>query len=169
MISKRYYPPIVAGFVASVLSIIPEVKSLTCCLIVPAAAYLALYLFNRTMNDKSPLKLNRALSLGLTTGLVAAMFTTFFDLVITYLTHTNELVSGLPQSKEFINQLSIGPIMDESIKLMEEMISEIKQNGFSALYTVMITGSNLLVFSIFGMLGGLLGMAILNKKNKREL
>ncbi|MFC2102979.1 hypothetical protein ACFLSS_00960 [Bacteroidota bacterium] len=169
MIPKRYYPSVLAGFGASVLSIIPEIKSVSCCLIVPAAAFISLYLFNRIMNGESPIKLNRALSFGLITGLVAAIFTTFFDLLITYLTHSNDLVTGLPYTRDFITQYNLGPLMEASIKLMEDMVKEIQQNGFSVLYTVMISLSNMIIFSVFGMLGGLFGMAILNKKNRRLL
>jgi hypothetical protein len=46
------------------------------------------------------------------------------------------------------------------------MATDIKQTGFSALYAVMITISNFFIHSIFGMLGGLLGMAVLNKSNR---
>lgn len=168
MIPKKYLPSVITGFGASVLSTVPGVKSFSCCLIIPAAAYLSLYLYTRSINDNSPVKLNRALSFGLTTGLVAAVFTTFFDLLISYLTHTNDLITGLPYSKDFMDQFNLGPLMEASAKLMENMAKEIQRSGFSALYTVMISISNLLIFSVFGMLGGLLGMSILNKRNRAK-
>jgi len=49
------------------------------------------------------------------------------------------------------------------------MVKEIKSTGFSPLYAVMITLSNFIVFCIFGILGGLAGMAILNKRNRPRL
>jgi hypothetical protein len=163
---KKYLPSIVAGFGAAVLSTIPGIKSLSCCLLVPGAAYLSLYLYNKSTGDNSPIQLNKALSYGLITGLVAALFTTLFDLLITYLTHSNDLVAGLPQTEEVMNNFNLGPLMDESIKLIKQMATDIKQTGFSALYAVMITVSNFFILSIFGMLGGLLGMAVLNKSNR---
>jgi len=166
---KKYLPSIITGFGAAVLSTIPGLKSLNCCLIVPIAAFLSLYLYNRTMGDDSPIKLNRALSYGLITGLVAAFFTSLFDLLITYLTHSNDLVTGLQQSEDFMNQFNLGPLMDQSIKLMEEMVKEIEKSGFSALYAVMISLSNFFILSVFGMLGGLIGMAILNKRNRPHI
>jgi hypothetical protein len=65
-----------------------------------------------------------------------------------------------------MNNFNLGPLMDESIKLIKQMATDIKQTGFSALYAVMITVSNFFILSIFGMLGGLLGMAVLNKSNR---
>jgi len=169
MNSKKYFPSLITGFGAAVISTIPELKSLVCCLIVPAAAFLALYLYNKTMGDNQPIRLNRAISYGLITGLIAAFFTSLFDLIITFLTHSNELVTGLPQSEEFINQYKLGPLMDASIKLLKEMVKEIKSTGFSPLYAVMITISNFFILSIFGIVGGLIGMTFLNKKNRSRI
>ncbi|MGD8306101.1 MAG: DUF4199 domain-containing protein [Ignavibacteria bacterium] len=169
MIPKRYFPSIVCGFGAAVLSSVPDIKSLSCCLIVPAAAFLSLHLYVRSVEHETPLKLNRALSFGLVTGLIAALFTTLFDLLITYVTHSNELVTGLQYSKEFMEQFNPGPVMKTSFELMDNMVKEIQQNGFSALYTVMIVLSNGIIFSIFGMLGGLLAMAIHNRRHRPNI
>jgi hypothetical protein len=169
MNSKKYIPSIITGFGAAVLSTIPEIRSLICCLIVPGAAFFALYLYNKTMGNNQPIKLNRAISYGLITGLVAAFFTSIFDIIITFLTHSNELVTGLSQTEDFMRQFKLGPFMDASMKLMEEMVKEIKSTGFSALYAVMITISNFFVFSIFGILGALVGMAILNRRNRPQI
>jgi hypothetical protein len=166
---NKYLPSIVTGFGAAVLSTIPGIKSLSCCLIVPAAAFLALYLHNKSTGDDSVIRLNKALSYGLITGIIAAFFTSIFDLLITYITHSNDLVTGLPQTEELMNQLNMGPLMDASLILMGEMIKDIEETGFSALYFVMIFISNFFILSIFGMLGGLLGMAILNKRNRPQL
>ena len=169
MISKKYMPSFVAGFAAGVLSTIPGIKSLNCCLIVPAAAFFSLYLYIKTTGDNSHINLNKALGFGLLTGLIAAFFTTFFDLLITYITHTNDFVTSLPQSKELINEFKLGRLMDAYLELMDEMIKDIKATGFSALYTVLISISNFIVLSIFGMIGGLLGMSILNKRNRPQI
>jgi len=166
MINRKYIPSFVTGFGAAVLSTIPGIKSLNCCMIVPAAAFLSLYLYIKTTGDKSPINLNKAFGFGLLTGLIAALFTTFFDLLITYITHSNDFVATLPQSRELMNEFNLGRLMDAYSELMEGMVKDISETGFSALYTVMISISNFIILSIFGMLGGLLGMSILNKRNR---
>ena len=168
MITRKYMPSFVAGFGAAVLSTIPGIKSFNCCLIVPAAAFLSLHLYIKSTGDKSPIQLNKALSFGLLTGLIAAFFTTFFDLLITYITHSNDFVTALPQSKELLNDLNLGHLMDAYLELMDSIVKDIRETGFSALYTVMISLSNFIVLTIFGMLGGLLGMSILNKRNRPQ-
>ncbi len=166
---NKYLPSIVTGFGAAVLSTIPGIKNLNCCLIIPAAAFLSIYLYSKSTGNDSPIKLNKALSYGLITGLIAAMFSSLFDILITYITHSNDLVVGLEQTEEMMQELKLGKLIDASLEIMRKMVTEIKATGFSALYTVMITISNFFIFSIFGMLGGLLGMAVLNKRNRPQV
>ena len=165
---NKYLPSIVTGFGAAVLSTIPGIKNLNCCLIIPAAAFLSIYLYSKATGNDSPIKLNKALSYGLITGLVAALFSSLFDIFITFITRSNDLVVGLEQTEEMMQELKLGKLIDASMEIMGTMVKEIKATGFSALYTVMITISNFFIFSIFGMLGGLLGMAILNKRNRPQ-
>jgi hypothetical protein len=165
---NKYLPSIVTGFGAAVLSTIPGIKNLNCCLIIPAAAFLSIYLYNKSTGNDSPIKLNKALSYGLITGLIAASFSSLFDILITYITHSNDLVVGLEQTEEMMQELKLGSLIDASMEMMRTMVKEIEATGFSALYTVMITISNFFIFSIFGMLGGLLGMAVLNKRNRPQ-
>lgn len=165
---NKYLPSIVTGFGAAVLSTIPGIKNLNCCLIIPAAAFLSIYLYNKSTGNDSPIKLNKALSYGLITGLIAALFSSLFDILITYITHSNDLVVGLEQTEEMMQELKLGSLIDASMEIMRTMVKEIEATGFSALYTVMITISNFFIFSIFGMLGGLLGMAVLNKRNRPQ-
>jgi hypothetical protein len=165
---NKYLPSIVTGFGAAVLSTIPGIKNLNCCLIIPAAAFLSIYLYNKSTGNDSPIKLNKALSYGLITGLIAALFSSLFDILITFITHSNDLVVGLEQTEEMMQELKLGSLIDASMEIMRTMVKGIEATGFSALYTVMITISNFFIFSIFGMLGGLLGMAVLNKRNRPQ-
>ena len=165
---NKYLPSIVTGFGAAVLSTIPGIKNLNCCLIIPAAAFLSIYLYNKSTGNDYPIKLNKALSYGLITGLIAALFSSLFDILITYITHSNDLVIGLEQTEEMMQELKLGSLIDASMEIMRTMVKDIEATGFSALYTVMITISNFFIFSIFGMLGGLLGMAVLNKRNRPQ-
>jgi hypothetical protein len=56
---------------------------------------------------------------------------------------------------------------EETIKALKVMASDIKDSGFSGLYVVTILFSNLFTNTIFGLIGGLLGMNYLNKKGNK--
>jgi len=164
--NKDYLPAIVCGFGAAVLTTIPGFKNFTCCLLVPVASFVAIVLYKKTNRLDEKIAVSKAIILGLLTGIVAALFSTFFDLLITYITHSNEFIAGLPQTELIISDLNMGAIMDESLKLIKQMGKDIEANGFSALYTIMIFLSNILTYTIFGILGGAVGAAILNRQNK---
>jgi hypothetical protein len=166
--SNKFLPPLICGFGGAVLATVPILKSFGCCLIIPAAAVFSLMLYKKVTNDSSKISGGRAFQFGILTGLFAAIFVTIIDILITYITKSNDLIATLPQSEIMMREMNLGPLMDESLKLLKEMAKEISTTGFSFLYTIAISISNLITHSIFGMLGGFLGMAILNRRNTTE-
>lgn len=164
--NKRYLPALVCGFGAAVLTTIPGMESFACCLLVPIASIISIRLYKKANNEIAALKTGTGVFLGLLTGIFAAGFASIFEVLLTYFTKTNDLVAGYPQAEQVIRDLNLGDTAKESLMLLKSMISEIQNKGFSFLYTAIITFSNLLSYSIFGMLGGVIGTALVNKKNK---
>ncbi len=164
MDNKKILPSLVCGFGAAVISTVPGVKNIGCCLIVPAAALISLFLDEKINHADPPIDLKKAVSFGILTGLVAAFFSTFFDLLLTFISHTNDYIDTLPQTESLIKSYNLGPLFDQTLKMLEAMAKQIKANGFSPLYTFMIFISNIFIDIIFGIIGGLLGMSYLNKR-----
>ena len=63
--------------------------------------------------------------------------------------------------------MNLGPAAEESMKILKQMVTDIKSKGFSFLFAFLITITNLITYSILGMLGGVIGTAIINKRNNR--
>jgi uncharacterized membrane protein YfcA len=166
MNSHKYFPPLVCGFGAAVLSTIPGVKSLGCCLVIPIAAWLSLILNEKINKVQPPVATQSAIFYGLLTGFVAAIFSTGFDVLITIIMHTNDFVQTLPQTESVLQGWNLGGLWKDTSSLLHKMSSDIQANGFSLLYTMAILFSNVIIDSIFGMIGGLIGMAIQNKRKK---
>ncbi len=164
MDKKKVLPSLVCGFGAAVLSTVPGIKSLGCCLIIPLAAVLALYLDIRINKSDLPVTFKTAAAFGVLTGIFAAFFATFFDVLITYIAHTNDFVDALPQTEAMIRQYKLGAILDQTMQLLKMMSEQIKNNGFSAMYTFGIFVSNMFINTIFGFLGGMIGMSFINKR-----
>jgi hypothetical protein len=106
--------------------------------------------------------------LGFLTGLFAALFSTGFDVFITLLTRSNELVQNFPEAEALINKMNLGEGAQEAIKLIKQMTEDIQQNGFSLLFTIMILASNLISYIIFGLVGGGVATAIINSRVKNS-
>ena len=166
MSTKGYLPPLVAGFGAAVLSTVPGVREFGCCLIVPLAVFTALLLYRKTLNSDANITVKTSLFLGFLTGIFAALFTTFFDILITLFTHSNDFVQTLPQTKEVLDSLKLGEAAKQTVDLMDSMANQITNTGFSLLYTVFILFSNLIVDSVFGLIGGILGRIVVNRKTQ---
>ncbi len=164
--NKKYLSSLVCGFGSAVISIIPGFSTFACCLIVPIASAISVNLFKKSNPGMLKIQTGTGVFLGLFTGLIAAVFTSSFEIIITYITKSNDFVLALPQTENLIKDMNLGSTADESIKLMKQMVIELKTTGFSALYTIFITLSNLILYSVFGMLGGLFGAAIINRRSK---
>ncbi|MCP5062121.1 MAG: DUF4199 family protein [Ignavibacteriae bacterium] len=163
---KKYLPVLVTGFAAGVLHIVPIVKGLTCCLVVPVAAYFAIVLYQKSNNNFEQIDLRKGATLGILTGVIAAIFGSFFDIAITLITKNNDILNSFNQLTETIDMFPFPrETKDEVLNLMQTVVTSIRETGFSLLYATSIFVNNLIVNPIFGLIGGLVGAKILNSKN----
>ncbi|MGE5402392.1 MAG: hypothetical protein ACM3S2_18505 [Ignavibacteriales bacterium] len=165
---KKYLPALVCGFAAGVLNIVPIVKSLSCCMIIPVAAFISLVLNQKATGSKLHIKPGMAVFFGLMTGMIAAFFSSFFDVLIIYITRSSELTSALPELEKMMSNFYPSSLSTDIMNVMYKMSDDISKYGFSTIYTVSVFMSSLIVDSIFGIVGGLISMQILNKRNEAD-
>lgn len=168
MILKKYLPTLVCGFGAAVLSTVPGIKNFSCCLIVPAAAAISILLDKKINSSNEKVLVGKSLGFGFLTGLFATLFITTFEMLLTYFSKSNDFIQSLPQTEIVMRQWDLGPMVDESLKLIKSVSKDIQKNGFSIIYLLMILSSNFIINSIFGMIGGALGMSLVNRKYREE-
>jgi uncharacterized membrane protein len=164
LLPKKYLAPFVCGFGAAVLSIVPGFKAFACCLIVPAAALFSLHLDNKINKHNENVSSGKAIVFGLLTGIFSAVFVTGFDILITYFTKSNDFILSIRQTEELLQNYDLGSLLEHSMSIINSMADDIKTKGFSLLYSFLMLFSNLIINSIFGMIGGLLGMVYLNRR-----
>lgn len=165
---KKYLPALVCGFAAGVLNIVPLVRSLSCCLIVPVAAFLALVLHQKANRSETDIKASLAVLLGLSTGIFAAIFGTMFDMLIVFLTREISIAGSLPELENMLQSVYPASLAREVMDIMYRVVDEINKYGFSMLYTISVFMSSLIVNSVFGIVGGLIGMQIINRRKDSE-
>ena len=164
---KKYISPVVCGFAAGVLQVVPLIKSFSCCLILPAAAFFALMLDLKATKSTGRIPMQKALLFGLYTGLTAAFFGTIFDIVITFITRQNDIIIAFPEMQRMVEGFPLSPeIKNEVMAIFQTVRKELMEFGFSWIYTISILFNNFLVNSVFGIVGGLIGAQIINSKNK---
>jgi hypothetical protein len=166
---KKYLSAFVCGFGAGVLTIVPVAKSFSCCLLIPIAAYFALLLDRKANPIDGKILFKKAIVLGLLTGLYAALFGTVFDIIITFITKNNDLVAGFPELQKMIMDFPVSEeVRNQVMDLLSSVINQISETGFSFIYFITILLNNLIVYTIFGMIGGLVGAQIINSRIKTE-
>jgi hypothetical protein len=166
---KKYLPALVAGFGAGVLHVVPLTKALTCCLIVPLAAAAAIMLEQRATNRYDNFELKRGVILGLFTGLFAALFGSFFDIFITFVTKNNDILISFNELTEAIDSFPVpNNVKEEVVELMQSVADSIRERGFSLIYTLSVFFNNIIVDSIFGIIGGIVGTKVLNARNAKS-
>jgi hypothetical protein len=164
--NKKYLSALVCGFGAAVLTTIPGIQGIGCCLLAPVASVVAIYLYKKSQTGLIKIQTGTGILLGLLTGIFAALFASGFEIIITYITRTSDLVTSMPEAERVVKEMNLGPAAEESMEVLKQMVSEIQSKGFSFLYAFLITTTNLITYSIFGMLGGLIGTAIINKRSQ---
>lgn len=166
---KKFLPSLVSGFGAGVLSVVPIIKTFACCLIIPAAATLSILLYQRAENVDEKIETGKAIFLGVFTGIFAALFATTFEVVITLFTKQNDLIAAFGNMQQMINSFPLDDqLKQEVIDLINIVVTELKTSGFSVIYSFTLLFNNLVINSIFGLAGGVIGLQIINAKYKNR-
>lgn len=166
---KKFLPSLVSGFGAGVLSVVPIIKTFACCLIIPAAATLSILLYQRAENVDEKIETGKAIFLGVFTGIFAALFATTFEVVITLFTKQNDLIAAFGNMQQVINSFPLyDQLKQEVVDLINMVVTELKTTGFSVIYSVTLLFNNLVINSIFGLAGGVIGLQIINAKYKNR-
>lgn len=162
---KKYLPAIVCGFGAGVIQIVPFLKSFSCCLVMPLAAFFALLLEQKSTNDHGRISSKKAIVLGLFTGFAAAIFGSFFEIFITLITKHNDIISTFPELQKMIDSFPVtDDLKKEVLNLFQKVREDIMTYGFSFLYTFSVLINNLIIDPIFGVVGALIGSQIINSR-----
>ncbi|HUL73469.1 MAG TPA: hypothetical protein VLT86_10230 [Vicinamibacterales bacterium] len=147
----KFRPALFGGLLVGVLSSVPFVSAgnLCCCLWVVSGGVLTAYLMQQEKPE--PIEAGDAALGGLVAGLIGAVITVIIGQVL--LSVTGPLVQD-----QIRRVLESNPDVPPEVK---DMVGRFTTGGGIALLQLAIV---LPVYAIFGLLGGLLGMAIFKKK-----
>ena len=166
---KKYISSFVGGFGAGVLQIVPVAKNFACCLIVPIASYIAIQLERRASKDNNKIPLKKGIMIGLITGLYAALFGSLFELLITFITHNNDFIFAMSGLQKVIKDFPLDEkIKAEIFSMISKVASDIQRQGFSVLYSFSIIVNNFIINPLFGLIGGLISVQIINSKISKD-
>lgn len=163
---SKYISPLICGFGAAVLTVVPGLKEIGCCLIIPFSAALSIYLYQKSIMSNEAVTSKQAAFFGLFTGIFAAIFSTLLEVLFTAIFHSNDFVKSLPEVESLFRSFASQNLLDEIFKIYKKMAEDIRNKGFSLSYTIYYYIATSITSVIFGLIGGFIGMVFINKRNK---
>ena len=153
MDSGRLQPALLGGLFIGVLSALPIINmgNCCCCLWVLGGGVLAVYL--RQQNSPTALEASEGALLGLMAGFIGGVIGGILAIPI-------QMLMG-PMQMEWMSRMMEGnqDMPPEAREMMERLMAGGAMGGFAIIGMIV----NTVISTIFGMLGGLLGVAIFKK------
>ena len=155
MDSGRLQPALLGGVFIGVMSALPIVNigNCCCCLWVLAGGALAVYL--RKQNATVPITAAEGALVGLLAGAIGGVIGAVLNIPI-------QMMMG-PMQAEWLGRIAAGN--DDMPAEMREMIDRMAAGGALGAAGIFMSLVNIVTSTIFGMLGGLLGVAIFNRNS----
>jgi hypothetical protein len=155
-------PALIAGVLLGILSAVPPLSFFNCfcCAWVIGGGMLAAHLYVKS--SPSVVKLGSGVSLGALTGGIGGIVTTAFNIPVQILMNTI-FARYASQARQVLSEL---PNLPPSFR---DLILASGNTGFSLLSLVIAAFLNVIIFGVIAMLGGVLGVAIFEKRKMEVL
>lgn len=168
MHSPNKMQPIIYGTTAMTLISITPVLNLVnvfCCAGIIGGGLLGVYTYWKQM-EKSGFNLSTKDGgmIGILCGILSAVFVTGFGLLLSLFTPTNPILEVMKTFDDMGFQ-----IPPEMTQYLEKFSDEYSNYGFSPSITIFGFITNMILFPLFGAIGSILGVSLLNKKNVQQL
>jgi hypothetical protein len=147
-------PALTGGLLLGVMSALPFISGLNiiCCLWVQLGGGLATFLLNK--QRPGGLKYGDGAFAGVISGLIGAFITTIVSIPVQMIMFTPQMFAQMQQRME---QTPMSPAVRDAIL-------QFMTPGFNLYRTLFGLVAYMLVFGLFAMVGGILGVAIVNRK-----
>ncbi len=158
--SNKLKPAVIAGVACGAAAAIPPLSCLNmcCCALVIGGGFLATFLYLREAPPAPEPPYGDAAVLGLMTGVVAAFTGTVIGVPIQLITSQMGWQPDLSQLEEALDGADIPPLV---LEMMEQFMSG---GGLGVMAILISLVMSLVLYSIFAMIGALIGVAVLHKK-----
>lgn len=155
MTASKLQPAVLAGLFIGVLSALPVISAgnCLCCLWVVCGGMLAAYLLQQ--NQALPIEAADAALTGVLAGIIGAVVASLLAIPI-------QMLMG-PLSADFFRR--IADQASDAPPELRHMLEQLGHGGLGVAAVLVGLFFNLVLFSVFGVLGGLLGHAVFRKSS----
>jgi hypothetical protein len=171
---SKIKPAIIGGAVMAATSVIPYISMVNCacCAGIMLGGLASVYFYLRSLPpDEPPLQTKHGLILGAFAGIFGALIETFITVLIIKVLSKSYFDQIYFEIEKNITDMEskgqeIPNLLNQIQNALKMLTQEIAETGFSFLLTVLMLVFNTMKDVLFGLLGGLIGIAVLQKKMK---
>jgi len=160
--------PIVTGtIIMTMIATIPIINLINvfCCAGIIVGGFAGVYTYwKQLQNTGIMLTAKDGGMIGILCGILSAIFVTGFGVLISLFSDINPMLDVMKAFDDMGLQMP-----PEMIQYLEKFSDEFNQHGFSPTITIFSFIFNLLLYPLFGSIGALIGVSLLNKKNNQAL
>ena len=174
--TDKIKPAIIGGSIMAIISTVPFLNMLNClcCAGVILGGFSAVYFYKKSLPEgENLLKTKYGSILGAFAGVVGAMLETLITVFIIKFFSNTYFDNAYIEIEKSIDQLhesgsEVPLILIQLQDTIASFAQEIAEHGFSLVLTIVILVFNTFKNVLFGLLGGLIGVSILQRKNKQQ-
>ena len=164
IINNKYFPTFVVAFAIGIINIIPVLKNLVCFFILPLGIYIS-FIFSAKLNKTEfPIKYTEGVIFGIFVGLFTSLWSSFFEIVIIFFTRSHDMLNNIPYLELTIKQMNLDAFAAQTIELLKHFADEIRNTGFSFLFSLFLLFNYMFSYLLFGIIASLILTPIINKK-----
>lgn len=164
---QKFLPALYGGIVIATISSVPGLNLLNClcCAGVIAGGLVAVYFYNRELTaDMSPLTAGDGVLVGGLAGIIAAFLSLILHLGIYVLFGDIAQRIAYEVFRSIMESINLPAELADAI---DEAILAALEQGLTPFIMVVQLAWDLFIFTIFGVVGGLIGYAIFKQKGPR--
>ncbi len=171
---SKVKPAIIGGAIMAATSAIPYLSLINCacCAGIMLGGLASVYFYLRSLPpDEPPLQSKHGLILGAFAGIFGALFETVATVIIIKVLSKGYFDQIYVEIQKNITDMEsqgkdVPKLLTQIQDALTMLTQEISENGFSLVLTILMLVFNTMKDVLFGLLGGLIGIAVLQKKIK---
>lgn len=157
---SKVKPALIAGVACGVASSIPIVNCINvcCCALIIGGGFLAAFLYLKEAPPTAAAPYGDGAVLGLLAGVFGALTATVIGIPLRLLMMRIGFQPDMAQLEEALQNADLPP---QALEFIQQFLS----GGGLGLFAILISLiTSLIIYSIFGLVGGIIGVAVLHKK-----
>ncbi|MBI5404388.1 MAG: hypothetical protein HY959_13445 [Ignavibacteriae bacterium] len=162
---NRMVPVLYGTFVMTMIAVLPLVNfiNLFFCAGIILGGIAGVFSYNRQIAGTDiPLTSKDGVMIGILSGILAGIFVSLINFLFMLMSKHNPVDEAL----KLMNDFALPP---EVTVQMNKFSDEFNKYGFSPTISIVSLFSNLVIYPLFGMLGAILGVSIIKKRNKKNI